>query len=382
MTGRRSDGRLRVQLRDDHRKHVGELEVGDRFVIPMKYGRGGASFQVTRSQNCRLENNTIYTAKYGMTHSLSDNRGRIHVKGVKITFRPVTDRLITTPKDGFHCKHNAVGPIIEGGLYEGLLDDSINISVCPYWVRKDLGHRRYLTAELQFSPRVGDRLMAYRPRPGTITEGLVVESVEDQPTPKGMGGHWNIITLNKVIPELGLHQGGNLFPGGPDKLTFTGLYNLDASGRDYIVRHNVFGAQRRHGVLARAGGGIIERNVFDGVGGSGVSLNNEISSFYEGPLPHDTVIRNNVFRNTFFDSIKVYANGRGAVVRNITITGNRITGWHTNPRSRGPAAAIHLRNVVGGTIQNNAIGPGAADPAVSTPLFTRGCRELVTDNKP
>lgn len=66
---------------------------------------GWCSISVVRSKNCRLENNTIYTAKYGMTHSLSDNRGRIHVKGVKITFRPGTDRLITTAKDGFHCKH-------------------------------------------------------------------------------------------------------------------------------------------------------------------------------------------------------------------------------------------------------------------------------------
>jgi hypothetical protein len=61
-------------------------------------------------------------------------------------------------------------------------------------------------------------------------------------------------------------------------------------------------------------------------------LNNEIGSFYEGPLPSNTIIRNNTFTNTFFDSITVYTNGRGAVARNIAITDNRITGWHTNPR--------------------------------------------------
>ena len=212
------DGLLRVTLADSARKHAKELAKGDRFVITLKYGRGGACFYVTRSKNCRLEDNTIYTAKYGMTHSLSDNRGRIHVKGVRITFKPGTDRLISTPKDGFHCKHNAVGPIIEDGLYEGMLDDTINISVCPYWVRKDLGNNRYLIAEVAFSPRKGDTLMAYRPNPGTMTNGLVVEKVEPQPTPKGMRGKWNIITLSKPIPNLGLHKGGNLFPGGHDKL--------------------------------------------------------------------------------------------------------------------------------------------------------------------
>ena len=364
---------LRVQLLDDYRRYADELEPGDRFVITMKYGGHGASFQAVRSSNCRFEDNTIYTAKYGMTHALVDNRGRIHVKGVKITFRPGADRLITAPKDGFHCKHNAVGPIIEDGLFEGMLDDAINISVCPYWVREDLGNNRYLIAEVGFSPRVGDTLMAYTPRPGTIVDGLVVQSVEPRPTPKGMRGKWNVISLNTPISGVRLHQGGNLFPGGREKLSFTGLYNIDASGKGYIVRNNVFLTQRRHALLARATGGIFENNLVDDVGGRGVSLNNEIGSFYEGPLPANTVIRDNTFRNTFFDSIKVYTNGKGAFARNITITDNRISNWYTSPRDRGPAAAINLRNVVGGVVEDNIIGPGKADPAIATPILIRDC---------
>jgi hypothetical protein len=371
------DGLLQVQLLDSARKHAAELAKGDRFVITLKYGGHGGSFAVSRSKNCRLEDNTIYTAKYGMTHSLSDNRGRIHVKGVKITFNPGTDRLISTPKDGFHCKHNAVGPIIEDGLYEGMLDDTINISVCPYWVRKDLGDKRYLIAEVAFSPRKGDTLMAYRPKPGTMTMGLVVEEVVPQPTPKGMRGKWNIVTLNKPIPDLGLHTGGNLFPGGHDKLVLTGLYNIDASGKDYIIRGNTFGPQRRHAVLARSSGGLIENNTINGVGGSGVALNNEIGSFYEGPLPSDTVIRNNTFTDTFFDSIKIYTNGKGAVAKNITITGNTISGWHTDPRAENSASAIYLRNVKGVVIENNTIGKSGAKPSISTPVLLQNCTDVI-----
>lgn len=369
---------LRVQLRDDYLQHAGELKPGDRFVITMKYGGHGASFSISQSTNCRLEDNTIYTAKYGMTHALSDNRGRIWVKGVKITFKPGSDRLISTPKDGFHCKHNAVGPIIEGGLFEGMLDDTINISVCPYWVRKALGDNRYLIAEMGFSPRVGDTLMAYTPEPGTIIDGLVVRSVEVQPVPRGMIGKWNSIALNKTIPDVGLHHGNDLFPGGREKLVFTGLYNIDASGKNYIVRNNVFRAQRRHALLARSSGGLIENNIIDGVGGNGVSLHNEIGSFYEGPLPRDTVIRNNTFRNTFWESVKVYTNGQGAPARNITVIGNRIENWYTDPRAR-KAAAIYLRNVVDGTVQENIISPGAADPILSIPIRMEQCRQIRTE---
>ncbi len=369
------DDLLRVQIRDDYHKHTHELEVGDRFVITMKYGGHGANFNITRSTNCRLENNTIYTVKYGMTHALSDNHGRIYIKGVKITFKPESDRLITTPKDGFHGKHNAVGPVIEDGLFEGMLDDAINISVCPYWVREDLGDNRYLIAEMAFSPRVGDTLMAYTPQPGTIIDGLVVQTVDAQPTPAGIGGKWNIITLNKPIPDVRLHQGNNLFPGGREKLGLTGLYNIDASGRDYIVRNNVFGPQRRHALLARASGGLFEDNIVDGVGGNGVSLNNGIGSFYEGPLPQNTVIRNNTFRNTFFEAVTVYTRGKGAVARDITISGNHITNWYTNPNAR-EASAIRLRNVLGGTITDNIIGAGATDPTISMPIRLDECRKI------
>jgi hypothetical protein len=313
-----------------------------------------------------LEDNTIYTTKYGMTHVLSDNRGRIHVKGVRITFKPGTDRLITAPRDGFHCKHNAVGPIIEDGLFEGMLDDSINISVCPYWVRKDLGDKRYLIAKNGSSgPRVGNTLMAYRPNPGNFTHGLVVKAVEPQPGPKGMRGSWNIITLNKPIPGLGFHTGNDLFPGGKEKMVFTGLYNIDASGKDYIVRNNVFRAQRRHALLARSSGGVFENNVVDGVGGSGVSLNNETGNFYEGPLPADTVIRNNTFSNTYLESIKVYTKGNGAVARNISIVGNR---W----RSKGKMDMISLDNVVGGVVKDNLIMPGKT----AIPVRMQNCKEI------
>ncbi len=376
------DGLLKVFLAETALIHATEIKKGDRFVITLKYGGDGANFDVTRSKNCHLENNTIYTAKYGMTHSLSDNYGRIHVKGVKITFKPGTDRLITTPKDGFHCKHNAIGPIIEEGLFEGMLDDSINISVCPYWVRQDLGDNRYLIAEVAFSPHVGDTLMAYRPNPGTITDGLVVKSVEPQSTPKGMRGKWNIVTLNKPIPHLGLHEGENLFPGGQEKLALTGLYNLDASGKDYIVRGNTFGPQRRHAVLARSRGGLIENNIIDGVGGSGVTLHNEIGSFYEGPLPGDTTIRNNTFSNTFFDSIKVSANGKEAFARNITIAENSITGWHTDPKAKDSASAINLRNVLGVVIENNTIGESGADRAISKAILLNNCKDVINkDNE-
>ncbi|MCP4785328.1 MAG: hypothetical protein GY903_04855 [Fuerstiella sp.] len=356
----RGESLLRVDLQAESFSHI---VAGDRFVMGLHHGGSGALIHVTASTDIRLEDYTIHGGKYGMNHVFSDNHGRFHVKGAKIAFRPGSDRLVTSIKDGFHVKHNRLGPIIEDCLLEGMMDDSINISVCPYWVKKDLGENRYLIAELQFSPRVGDRLMAYTPVPGTVARGLKLLAVEPQVNARGPRGAWNIITLDQPIPELALHQGGNLFPGGHDKLRFTGLYNLDACGQGYIVRNNTFLAQRRHALLARGSGGLFEGNTIDGIGGAGVNLGNEIGNFYEGPFPSETTIRDNSFRNTLLDPIRVYAKGRNALAKNITIENNTFSEW--------PAAAMQLSNLQGGVIDGNTIERGKADAAGVVPIVVK-----------
>ena len=374
------EGVVCVELRDDYKSHISELKINDRFVITFKYGGTGGNIWVHGSEDIHLEDYTVYTAKYGMVHAFTQNKGRIYVDGVDITFKPGTDRLITTPKDGFHCKHNSVGPVIENGLYEGLLDDAINISVCPYWIKEDLGENKYLIAEkdLSSAPIQGDTLMAYTPNTGSVIQDIAVLKVEKQESPKDERESWNIITLNKSVPAVGLHQGDNLFPGGKEKLQFTGLYNVSASGKDYIIRNNTFREQRRYGVLARSSGGLIEGNSFIGVGGSGIYLSNEIGSFYEGPFPANTTIRNNTFINTAWNSVKVSTKGDNVYAKNIQITDNFFSGWQTSPRSKDRAAAIELSNIDGGKVSGNIMEKG--NTSGDSPIINRNCKQLNINN--
>jgi hypothetical protein len=354
-------GRLmRINLQAERFSHIVK---GDRFVIGLQHGGSGPLIKVEESADIRLEHYTIHSGKFGMNHFFGDNSGRIHVKGARIAFRPGSSHLVTSIKDGFHVKHNRIGPVIEDCTFEGMMDDSINISVCPYWVKRDLGENRYLIAEMQFSPQVGDRLMAYTPVPGTVTRPLKVLAVEPNRNPENRRGAWNIITLDRAIPSLALHQGADLFPGGKDKLRITGLYNLDRCGHNYVVRNNTFLAQRRHALLARCPGGLFEGNVVDGIGGAGVWLGNEIGSFYEGPFPEDTIIRNNTFRNTGIRSIHVETNGKNAWARNITIENNNFSDW--------PDTAMRLSNLQQGVIRNNRIEAGRADTDQAVPVVVR-----------
>lgn len=121
---------LRIDLVADDFTHIA---AGDHFVFGLHHGGRGALINVERSADIRLENYTIHSGKFGMNHTFLDNHGRVHVKGARIAFRPGSKHLVTSIKDGFHVKHNRIGPIIEDCTLEGMMDDSINISVCPYW---------------------------------------------------------------------------------------------------------------------------------------------------------------------------------------------------------------------------------------------------------
>jgi hypothetical protein len=178
--------------------------------------------------------------------------------------------------------------------------------------------------------------------------------------PKNAKGLFNIITLNKAIANVELQKGPNLFPGGTEKMQYTGLYNISRSGKDYIIRNNYFGPQRRYGVLARTKGGLIEGNTFDfnSSGGSGIALHNEVGSFYEGPFPSDITVRNNIFKNTAWASLKIGSRGNGTRAKNITIENNIIEGGCEDPLGSRACFPIVLKNISGGIIKGNKIITG------------------------
>ncbi len=300
---------------------VKALESGDRYVLPFSYEHFEGTVYVNRSTGCVFEDIEVYATKYGMTFRLEGSEGQITFRRIYMGFRPGSDRLMSTASDGFHCKHNRVGPLIEDSHFEGLLDDSINVSVTASFISAVEAPRVYrIRGEGAEEFRAGDRVMAYTPDREEVLDDLVVESVED------LEDGYRRLTLNREIPNPGLNLSGDYFPGGFDKMGYTGLYNLDACGQGYIIRNNVFLAQRRHAVLARAPNGLIEGNLIDRVGGSAIFLGNEVGSFYEGPFPSDTVIRDNTIRNPMHLPIAIETRGSRGVrhISNIQLIGNRL----------------------------------------------------------
>lgn len=326
----------RVTVVDEARGELARIRPGDRYVITFKYGNAGANVDVQGCADCVLEDVTVHMAKYGMTFAVGGSTGRNTFRRVRIAFKPGSDHLIVTPKDGFHCKANRVGPLFEDCFFEGLLDDSINISACPYWLKAIIAPGVYA---MNGRPAVGDRLTAYTPAANRMIAGFTVTAVE----PHAGNPRWSRVTLDCAIPDAVPNTTGDDFPGGNEKMGYTGMYNLDACGAGYIIRNCTFREQRRHAMLVRAPGGLIEGNTVDGVGGGAVYMANEVGSYYEGPVPRDAVIRNNVFRNTQDVPVVVRSTATRpeAYAENIRITGNTITGTRA-----GCVRAVAVRGLV------------------------------------
>jgi hypothetical protein len=333
-------GLVRVTPGERHRKQLQDLAAGDRFVITFYHGGHGANFSVSGSSHCTYHDITVYSAKFGMTFSVTKNLDQVTLRRIVIQRKPGTDRLLATPKDGMHCKENRVGPLIEDCHFEGLLDDSINISVCPYWVKGIVNEKTILAHA--GPPLVGDRLQAYNPSRERLGYYRVM-AVEPY-HPPGKRVVWQRITLDQPVVDFDLQPSDNDFPGGPEKLKCTGLYNLDACGSGYVVRNCTFREQRRFAILARPSG-TIEGNLMDSTGGSAMHLGNEIGSFYEGPIPQQVVIRNNTIRNVLSDAIVFYSRTKlhDPLAHTVLVESNRIETLHGSALRASCASNIMVR---------------------------------------
>ena len=328
---------------------VKALVPGERYVLPFDFRVTGATFEIQRSMDCLFEDITMYAANQGMTYETTSSPGRNTFRGIYIGFRPGSDRLMTTPKDGIHSKHDRIGPIIEDSHFEGLLDDSINVGATASWIREVVAPRVYrIRGESAPWFRAGDRVAALTPSREELIDDLIVEAVE-------VAGNYRIVTLNREIPDPGLNESGDYFPGGFEKMGYTGLHNFDAYGAGFIIRNNVFLEQRRH--AARLRSGVIEGNLVDGVGGSAFSFHNSVGHFYGTPFLMNTVIRNNIIRNTMMIPIDIYTQGLGQkrFFKNIQLIDNRFE-THQN-------VALYISGVEGLLLMGNEFigSQGTAD---------------------
>ncbi len=304
----------RIKMRSDHAGRVKTVDVGDRFFLPLlqindKIRAMGGNIYIRDSADCMVAGLTIHSARNGMVFSIDRNKGAIILRGNRIAFKPGSDRIVTTWKDGMHCKNNRVGPVIEDCYFEGMLDDSINLSADTAMASKVISPSEFRLVGPPFG--VGDEVMVFNPRSNYMAKTKVIQS-------KLKDGVRTVVMADEI---KGVVTGNKI----PNKdIGSTHFYNMSYANSGFVVRNCVFKPQRRHAVLVRSCNGVIEKNRIDGVGGAAIWMANEIGNFYEGPLPQNNIIRDNIIRNTQWVAIAVEAGGGRRNARNIRIENNKI----------------------------------------------------------
>lgn len=331
---------LRIQVIPPHAARLAPVRPGDRFFLPLQLtedGRRaiGENIAVRESSDCTLEDLTIHSSRCGMNFSINRNEGRITLRNCRIAFKPDSTRIVTTWKDGVHAKDNRVGPLIEGCYFEGMLDDSINLSANTAMATAIVSPTTFVLTGPAFA--AGDRVMVFDPVTGRIQTTQVREAAAQ--------GREYRVTL--ADPVEGVVTGRKQL----EHIKSTHFYNMSYANDGFIVRHCTFKPQRRHALLVRCSNGVFEGNTVDGVGGAAVWMGNEMGHFYEGPFPTQNVIRHNTIRNTQATAIHIYtqtAGGRASHTRDIRVEGNTIT-------VRPGRIGIAVRNAAGVTLDGNRI---------------------------
>ncbi|MGN6555956.1 MAG: right-handed parallel beta-helix repeat-containing protein [Verrucomicrobiota bacterium] len=309
----------RIQVTQGYAKQLIPVRPKDRFFLPLRVDAAGVrsvghNIMVTESSDCTIERITLHAARNGMDFAILRNEGRITLRQNRITFKPGTTRLGSTWKDGMHCKNNRVGPLIEDCWFEGMLDDSINLSADTAMAARVVSNTEFQLVGPDF--KAGDAVMVFDPRSNQILAQTRVVRINRD-------ANRTTVVLADPIPQV--------IPGRKQPhsdIASTHFYNMDYVNSGFIVRNCTFKPQRRHAILTRGSNGLIEGNLIEGIGGSGISMGNEIGSFYEGPFPHDNIIRTNTIRNTQMAAIEIYSRGltrQGQNARDIEVLGNQIT---------------------------------------------------------
>jgi hypothetical protein len=334
-------------VEEHYRRGLEQMRQGDAYV---HLARGfGSAITAQHCDGIRIENVIVY-ASPGLAVGLIGNRGDIVVRGLQVCFAPGSDRLLSTDADGVHCQQNRSGPRIENCYFEGMADDAINIYAPPNVLREIRSPTQWLvTPNCIVMP--GDRLQVFDPQSGMVRGEVRATDVKIE-------GRAFLLTIDQPIEGA---------VAGADHRVADTLYNVDACGAGFQIRHNHMRGNRRYGCLLRAGGGIVEDNTFEDTTGAGVVLTNE-PDWPEGPVPWGITVRNNQFLRGgtclgYADSphgaaLSVrgtrlgHGLAKGEAIRDIVIENNVI-------QDRG-GTALFIGGARGVTIQGNRVRADAA----------------------
>lgn len=255
------------------------VKPGDFITFRQGWGRPHPAVTIYRSKHSTLTDCIIHSS-HGMG-ILAQRSENIHLSGGGVFPQKDSGRVFSTGADATHFS-NCKGLILaENGLYEGMMDDAINVHAtclrieekldaktirCRYVHPQAVGFETFLPGEtLRFiqakwlTPRSPCKVVSVRK---TSTTELILGL--DQPVPDDLGPG-DAVENADWFPEV-------IFRGN-------------------AVRHN----RARGSLFTTPKKVLVENNRFESIAGSAILLAGDANGWYESGGCQDVLIRNNTF---------------------------------------------------------------------------------------
>ena len=254
------------------------MEVGDLYVH-MARSNGKTIFGTSFSKNITYLGITSYSSPAGTYQAHNMEEWNV----INCQIRLKEGRLHSANADSFHVNGGKFGPWIENGFFEGYSDDAVNLKHAK---RNILEQKSPTEIVIKHELEVNDIIKIYNPRDGELIGTYKVVEAKPVGMPKVK------ITLDKPIDiELKVGEANN-----------SDIAYVDTqSNESFVIRNNTFKNARRYGVLIQATNGLIERNIFENLSQSAITIYNGVD-WGEGFMANNIVINQNIFNNCGYDS--------------------------------------------------------------------------------
>lgn len=236
-------------------------------------------FFVNHSKNLYFENINIYSVPGMAVRAYSSEN--LYFNRFNTILKPGTDRLMTTTADALHmidCKGDLV---VTNSIFENNGDDALNVHGMYLVIKSFIDDNKIEAANprgYNFEPDIGDSIEITNPNDMSVTETLIVESVEES-----LSGF--IITFTESIA---------------DSVKIGYLLGNTTRTADLVFKNNVVRNKRCRGILIQTRKAIVENNVFANLGDAGVLITCDSNDWYESIASKNVEIRNNKFiRNNY-----------------------------------------------------------------------------------
>ena len=268
-------------------------------VIAMRsYQRPTPGIFVSLCNNATLQNSCVYYAEgMGLLAQMSEN---LTLDGFRVALRG-DGRYFTTQADATHfsgCKGKIVSV---NGLYEGMMDDAINVHGTYLRVVQRLDDNtlvgRYMHGQAYgfYWGGVGDSVQFVRSDVMEITEGNRVVEIAPYDKEQLAGCKEFKIKFEKPLPA-------DIANGK------YGIENLEWTPEVYFANNLIRNNRARGALFSTPKKTLVEKNTFDHTSGTAILLCGDCNGWFETGACRDVVIRNNRFINAL-TSMFQFTNG-------------------------------------------------------------------------